>query len=85
MAWDASPLQRMRAHPQICGSRGKLADQRIPRVAARRRWSDLAQFWYEGGKRDRQRSAVRGPIVQFLDAGADGIGAARSAPKQMGR
>lgn len=82
--WDAAPLDRMRAHPQIAGLGGKLADQAFTRVQLVDVSRSLPRFWYEEGAAIGSARRCAAKLGEFLDAGADEIVLHGSAPKQMG-
>jgi len=82
--WDASPLQRMRAHPQIAALGGKLADQSFTRMQLIEVSRTLPKFWYEEGAAIGSAAECAAALCGFLDAGADGLVLHGSAPKQMG-
>src|ERR1700722_10116235 len=82
--WDAAPLQRMRAHPQMAALGGKLADQSFTQVQLVDVSRTLPQFWYEEGAAIGSATKCAAKLCEFLDAGADEIVLHVSAPKQMG-
>jgi probable F420-dependent oxidoreductase len=82
--WDASPLQRMRAHPQIAALGGKLADQAFTRAQLVDVSRTLPQSWYDEGAAIGTAARCAAKLCGFLDAGADELVLHGSAPKQMG-
>ena len=82
--WDAGPLQRMRAHPQIAALGGKLADQAFTRVQLVDVSRTLPQSWYDEGAAIGTAAQCAAKLCAFLDAGADELVLHGSAPKQMG-
>jgi len=82
--WDASPLQRMRAHPQIAALGGKLADQAFTRMQLIDVSRTLPKFWYEQGAAIGTAAQCAATLCEFLDAGADELVLHGSAPRQMG-
>jgi probable F420-dependent oxidoreductase len=82
--WDASPLQRMRAHPQMAALGAKLADQSFTRMQLVDVSRTLPQFWYDEGAAIGTAAQCAAKLCEFLDAGADELVLHGSAPKQMG-
>jgi 5,10-methylenetetrahydromethanopterin reductase len=82
--WDASPLQRMRSHPQIAALGGGLADQAFTRMQLVDVSRTLPKFWYEQGAAVGSAAKCAATLCEFLEAGADEIVLHGSGPKQMG-
>jgi 5,10-methylenetetrahydromethanopterin reductase len=82
--WDPSPLQQMRAHPQMAALGGKLADQSFTRVQLVEVSRTLPKFWYQQGAAIGSASQCAATLGKFLDAGADELVLHGSAPRQMG-
>jgi 5,10-methylenetetrahydromethanopterin reductase len=82
--WDTSVLDRIRAHPQIAGLNGKLADQAFTRQELVEVGRILPQQWIDEGAAVGPAAQCADQLMAYLEAGADEIVLHGSAPKDMG-